>query len=186
MNIFVLCLNAESCAKYHTNRHVIKMILESAQLLCGVYIKTTPETEVPYRLAASHLNHPCSIWARESLENYTWLLMLASELCAEYTYRYGKTHKTQEVIEKLLIIDPPNIPSKGRTPFAMAMPDEYRCKNAVEAYNTYYKQEKRHLFAWKKRGMPTCLKFPFLDDIKTLSNDEHSIETTASNKRKRK
>ena len=181
MNIFALCLNVQLCAKYHCDRHVVKMILESAQLLCGVYIHTTPGIEVPYKL--THKNHPCAIWARKSLENYFWLLKLADALCLEYTHRYGKTHKTQRVIEYLSSIDPPAIPSLGLTPHATAMPNEYRCQDPVRAYKNYYMQEKRHLFAWKKRGMPDLLKFPFLDDIKKRRVD-HSIESSGSKKRK--
>lgn len=184
MNIFVLSLVAETCARSHTDRHVVKMIVESAQLLCGVYTNTTPDLAVPYKLAKSHVNHPCSVWARKSFENYSWLLALATALCAEYTHRYKKTHKTQHVIEKLAEMPPPNIPSLGLTAFAMAMPVEYRCEDEVEAYMTYYRQDKRHLFKWKERDMPEFLKFPFLNDIKDRRNDEHTLETTANRKRK--
>ena len=75
------------------------MILESAQLLCGVFIIWLSQTyvNVPYKL--SHKNHPCSIWARENISNYLWLCELGLELCKEYTYRYGRRHKSQDVIE---------------------------------------------------------------------------------------
>lgn len=104
MNIFVLDENPQVAAKMHNDKHVVKMILESAQLLCGVHHMTDPLTteQVPYKL--SHKNHPCSIWARQCVENYIWLCDLGLSLCEEYTYRYGKRHKSQDVIEWLSLI----------------------------------------------------------------------------------
>ena len=95
MNIFFLDYDTKKCAKYHCDKHVVKMILETAQLLCGAHWVTG--SEAPYKL--SHKNHPCSIWVRESLSNYLYLCDLGLELCKEYTYRYGRTHKSQQIIE---------------------------------------------------------------------------------------
>ncbi|MFN9952871.1 MAG: hypothetical protein ACK55I_07210, partial [bacterium] len=81
------------------------------------------DNPAPYRL--THKNHPCSIWARESLSNYLYLCELTLELCREYTYRYGKTHKTQQVLE-WCIINKPNIQDIGFTTPALAMPDQYK------------------------------------------------------------
>lgn len=92
MNIFVLDRDVKKCAIYHNDKHVVKMILESAQLLCGVHHMTESNiNDIPYKL--SHKNHPCSIWAREDISNYLWLCELGLELCKEYTYRYGRRHK---------------------------------------------------------------------------------------------
>jgi len=133
MNIFILDNNPQLCAQYHNNKHVVKMILESAQLLCGAHWVTG--SEAPYRL--SHKNHPCSIWVRECLENYMWLCDLGMELCREYTYRYGKRHKTQDIIE-WCINTPPNIEKLGNlTPFKLAMPNECKIGNAVDSYREY-------------------------------------------------
>ena len=112
MNIFLLDTDTKKCAQYHCDKHVVKMILETAQLLCGVHHMTNQITEAPYKL--SHRNHPCSIWARESLSNYLYLCELGLELCKEYTYRYGKRHKSQDVIEWCLI-NKPNIADKEFT-----------------------------------------------------------------------
>ena len=106
MNIFILDTNPRKCAEYHNDKHVVKMILETAQLLCGVHWITQSTYEIPYKL--SHKNHPCSIWARECIENYNWLCELGIELCEEYTYRYGKRHKSQDIIE-WCIAHPPKI-----------------------------------------------------------------------------
>ena len=150
MNIFVLDKDPKTCAVYHNDKHVVKMILETAQLLCGVH--WVNGGEAPYKL--SHKNHPSAIWARECVENYIWLCDLGLELCNEYTYRYGKRHKSQDIIEWCLL-NVPNIPEKGDiTPFALAMPDECKVGDAVASYRVYYMVEKRGFAVWKNRETP--------------------------------
>lgn len=153
MNIFYLDDNLQKCAEYHTDKHVIKMILESTQLLCSTYFFSGQDDLSPYKL--THKNHPCSIWTRESLSNWIWLRDLALELCKEYTYRYGKTHKCEGIIRNMIN---PNIDDYGRTPFKLAMDKQYIIhNNPVENYRNYYKQGKQHLFSWKKRDVPEWL-----------------------------
>jgi hypothetical protein len=153
MNIFFLDENPKLSAQYHVDKHVVKMILETAQLLCGVHHSVNPSSpqQVPYKL--SHKNHPCSIWARESLSNYLYLCELGLELGKEYTYRYGKKHKSIEVIE-WCIVNKPNIPDIGFTKPAMAMPDEFKVDSVVESYRNYYMGAKKELASWKKREKP--------------------------------
>jgi hypothetical protein len=128
------------------------MILEQNQLLTTVHHMSGADPKsVPYR--KTHYNHPCSVWVRKSLANYKWLLLATRELCKEYTYRYGKIHKSEAVLrwcEENL----PNIPDLGLTPFAQAMPDEYKDPDPVKAYRSYYLGEKKHLFSWKNRPVP--------------------------------
>ena len=152
MNIFFLDENPTLSAQYHVDKHVVKMILETAQLLCGVHHMTDQVTDqVPYKL--SHKNHPCSIWCRESLSNYLYLCELGLELSKEYTYRYGKRHKSQDVIEWCLI-NKPNIPDIEFTDPAKAMPDEFKVDSVVESYRNYYMVAKSNLAAWKNREKP--------------------------------
>ena len=152
MNIFFLDENPTLSAQYHVDKHVVKMILETAQLLCGVHHVTAHDSaHVPYKL--SHKNHPCSIWCRESLSNYLYLCELGLELSKEYTYRYGKRHKSQEVIEWCLI-NKPNIPDIEFTDPAKAMPDEFKVDSVVESYRNYYMGAKFSLAAWKNREKP--------------------------------
>jgi len=152
MNIFLLDTDTRKCAQYHCDKHVVKMILETAQLLCGVHHITDQVTDqVPYKL--SHKNHPCAIWSRESLSNYLYLCDLGLELCKEYTYRYGKRHKSQEVIE-WCITNKPNIVDKGFTEPARAMSDEYKVPSVVESYRNYYIGEKSKIAVWKNREIP--------------------------------
>ena len=163
MNIFFLDWNVKKCAEYHCDKHVVKMILETAQLLCGAHhmthqvpTKYPPSTvqvtdQVPYKL--SHKNHPCAIWTRDSLSNYLYLCDLGLELCKEYTYRYGKRHKSQEVIEWCLS-NKPNITDKGFTLPPKAMPDEYKVVDVVESYRNYYNGAKKDFAKWKNREIP--------------------------------
>lgn len=149
MNIFFLDSDPKVCATYHNDKHVVKMILETAQLLCGVH--WVIGGEAPYKL--SHKNHPCSIWVRSSLENYLWLCELGLELCKEYSYRYGKKHKSQQIIEWCLI-HKPNIPD---TPFQeppKAMPEIYKVDDVSQSYRNYYIGEKRDFSKWKNREVP--------------------------------
>lgn len=151
MNIFFLSLDPKQCAQWHCNKHVIKMILESVQLLCSAHhicpAKTITKYVPPYKL--THKNHPCSKWVRESLNNYIWLCKLTVELLKEYTYRYGKIHKCeQEGYISDLISNIPDLPDKGFTPPAQAMPDSYKSNDVVESYQQYYYFEKFHLLEW--------------------------------------
>jgi len=168
MNIFFLDWNTEKCAKYHCDKHVVKMILETAQLLCGAHhvthqvsTKYPPTTDqvndqVPYKL--SHKNHPCAIWTRESLSNYLYLCDLGLELCKEYTYRYGKRHKSQDVIEWCLT-NRPNIHDVDFTTPPLAMGDEFKVGNdVIESYRNYYRKAKSGFAVWKNRETPEWYK----------------------------
>ena len=165
MNIFFLHLIPSECAKMHVDKHVVKMILESTQLLCCAHhIFPNPDYKPPYKL--THKNHPSSIWTRQSTANYLWLVELALELCKEYTYRYEKTHKCESYINELKK-NIPMIESVEFTPPLMAMPDLYKEKITdcvkdnieivMESYRQYYFFEKCELFKWKKRTMPNFI-----------------------------
>jgi hypothetical protein len=156
MNIFVLDLNQKEAAQYHVNKHVVKMITESNQMLCSAHHACGADPKVvPYRLGFK--NHSCSKWVRESLSNYNWLVKLSLELCKEYTFRYDKIHAGEKIslwCEK----NRPPIIDVGLTPFALAMPNEYKCEDPVKSYRNYYRGEKSHIFDWKKRNRPYWLE----------------------------
>ena len=144
MNIFVLHKEPAIAAMYHCDKHVTKMTLESAQMLCTVLHQNEVE-DVPY--LPVHPKHPCTIWAGESLSNWLWLKELAKFLDNEYIYRYDKGHhKSWEVIESL---PNPPIEDKGLTPFAQAMPKKYKHDNPVIAYRNYYMYDKARFATWK-------------------------------------
>ena len=148
MNIFVLDKNPHVAAMYACDKHVVKMILESAQMLCSVQ----PEGTAPYK--RSFYNHPCTKWVRASSANYDWLIEHARALCTEYTRRYGKVHKSEKVID-WCDANRPELPDVGLTPFAQAMPEDYKNEDAVEAYRTYYRNDKRRFATWKDVDPPT-------------------------------
>jgi hypothetical protein len=157
MNIFVLDLDTKKCAQYHVDKHITKMCVEYAQLLCGVHhITDSQYVDIPYKL--SHKNHPCSIWVRECIENYIWLCDLGISLSKEYTHRYGKRHKSQDVIEWCLVNKPNLTNNDDITPFALAMPDECKVNSAVESYRLYYITHKKSLGTWKNRNKPEWFK----------------------------
>jgi len=151
VNIFVLDSDIQKCAEYHADQHVIKMILESAQMLCTVLNHHGIQT--PYR--STHAKHPCTIWAGESLSNWRWLRDLTLALNTEYQYRYEKDidHKSARVVMNL---PEPPIKNIGLTPFAQTMPDEFKVDgDAVQAYRNFYIGDKSRFAKWTKREAPT-------------------------------
>lgn len=139
MNIFFLHWNPRTAAEYHCDKHVVKMIIETAQLLYSAHwMLNSPLPVTAYKLA--HKNHPCSIWTRQSITNYMWLCSLGLWLCKEYSNRYGeqKTHKTEAHIIWLMNNPPKNIPFLDMTPPAQAMPDVYKNDNPIRAYRKFY------------------------------------------------
>ncbi len=178
MNIFILHSNPNRAARWHADKHVVKMILESVQMLytahwviaypflldCKAPIqlakvqKTLPtppsiryykapfqqkdDTQRGYRPV--HIHHPCTVWVRSSLENYLWLCSLAVALAKEHRHRWPDSaeHSCAEHA-KWLLNNPPALPLTPRTPFALAMPDEYKKgKDAIRSYRAFYKGSK--------------------------------------------
>jgi hypothetical protein len=158
MNLFILSLIKKEIAEFMMDKHVSKILLEAVQMLCVAKHILDPDDEVNskiYKLA--HKNHPVTIWCRTSRANFVWVLELIDELHQEWKYRYGhpenKIHKSYLVA--LLLKE--NIPhedkfaEKGLTQFALAMPDEYKTSDPVEAYRNYYMStEKQKIASWKK------------------------------------
>lgn len=154
MNVFILSKNPELAARYQVDKHVVKMVLETAQLLSTCHrVLETERAEHVYK--KTHVNHPCSLWLRESSANYDWLYLHFLHLLDEYTFRYGKTHKCA-MYKDILSFNPV---TKGQpTPFALAMPEQYRSKCPVKSYRDYYLAEKHQLFSWTKRDVPDWVK----------------------------
>lgn len=153
MNIFILDTDVTNCAQYHNDRHCVKMILETAQLLSTAHHEMG--SSIAHKLyRKTHVNHPCSKWIRESKENYEWGYRLFIELCTEYTYRYGKVHKT--FTEKAIALENvPDLPNVKMTPFTQCIPNDCKVvENAVKAYRNYYKMYKQHIAKWTKREIP--------------------------------
>lgn len=156
MNIFYLSYDQEECARWHVDSHVVKMILESTQLLSSAYYYTNQSSKAPYRLGWG--NHPCSVWSRQSLDNWLWLLKLDACLSNEYTYRYGRIHACKcKMLQMCECI--PDLPRIGFTqpPSVMPMACQISNDSAVN-YQEYYKECKTGLFRWTKREEPCWIK----------------------------
>lgn len=178
MNIFFLHTQAKAAAEYHCDKHVVKMILESAQLLSTAHRVldgspiveknpngrrmtrwrlNDPRDQILYQ--ASHVNHPSAIWVRSNMDHYRWLYDLMYYLIGEYKYRYeGKYHKCETMLEPLLD-SPTNIPIVDWEDPPQAMPDDAKVYgDSVAAYRKYYQLHKRQMANWKIRGVPDWYK----------------------------
>jgi len=175
MNIFYLHKDPMTAAQMHVDKHCVKMILESCQLLSTAHrvldgdqvmgktatgrnvkrwVLSDERNEGLY--SATHVNHPSAVWCRQNRDNYYWLWCLLNALCSEYTYRYGKIHKCQEIglVDKLKWF-PNNLPLGIFTDPTPAMPDQYKIPgDGVQSYRNYYNGEKQRMFSWKKRQQP--------------------------------
>jgi hypothetical protein len=182
MNIFYVHEDPATCAQQHVDKHVVKMILEYAQLMStahrvldGVetvgfsnsgrkakrwFLKDEREG-VLYK--ASHINHPSAKWCRHSLHNYNFLFRLWIELMREYHYRYGKIHSSMRLAGHLRF--PPSKISteeKFSAPWR-AMPEEYKVAKSepdytVQSYRAYYNGAKTSMFKWKNRPTPSWIR----------------------------
>jgi phage pi2 protein 07 len=157
MNIFILDTDHTKNAAYHNDKHCSKMILEHTQMLMSSYHLTNSSAlQDPIMYKLTHKNHPCTRWTNKSLDNWIFLYELTEALNSEFKSRYsGKSHTSFDKITYILeTYGFPHLISKGLTDFAQAMPEEYKNKDAVTAYRTYYTNEKQHLAKWKN-GKPS-------------------------------
>ena len=173
MNIFFLHPNARRCARWHCNKHVVKMILETAQLLYTAHwVLEMAENRLPCfkdaplqkssgirgYLSIHNPAHPSAIWTRASKEHYEWLCLLGLELCREFTHRFKKTHSCEVHIRWLASNIPRTLPSNGWRDPPCAMPPEYRIsKNSVSCYRLYYVKGKSTLLQYTSRNPPHWL-----------------------------
>ena len=169
MNIFYLAEDPKVCAQDHCDKHVVKMILEYAQLLSTAHrvldgkhtkvlsnsgkryvsnwIMDDSSDAVLYKVA--HVSHPSNIWTRTSGHHYIWLWRLWHNLCLEYTERYNKTHMSWKKIRSYISLLPQNIQDNGFKEPPQCMPDDCKEISAVKAYRKFYKTHKREFATWK-------------------------------------
>ena len=143
MNIFYLHKDPREAARLQYNKHVVKMILESAQMLCTAhhcYGDKWQKENVPYKQA--HLNHPSTVWARRSKATYMWLFKHMMGLGYEYWLRYGKQHLSISKCSMFLSKPPVHIQGEEFVQPQQAMPDEYKDPCSIQAYWNYYIGEK--------------------------------------------
>lgn len=174
MNIFYISNDPIEAAQWMVDRHVVKMILESAQLLSTAHrildgeetvelSKTGRKTKryklydsrEPILYSATHINHPSAVWCRQSVENYNWLVDHFFALMAEYTYRYEKEHKCFGELSYQLQSPPKNLKEWNWTEMPSCMDDKYKIGNdPIQNYRNYYKVGKTKLHKWTRREAP--------------------------------
>lgn len=178
MNVFFLDRTPTTCAEYHNDKHVVKMVIEYAQLLSTAHRvldgkqywdKTKNGRRIKrYQMfnkyldtnlyLAAHVNHPSAIWTRKSVHNYNWLFDLWFALSKEYEYRYGREHLTFTKLNKILMKAPKCMPRGEFTDPPPAMPDE--CKvpgDSLASYHKYYREHKSSFNNFKGRNEPYFL-----------------------------
>lgn len=146
MNIFYLAHSPSDCAKMHCDKHVIKMILETAQLLSTAHHERG--STAPYK--PTHRNHPSAVWVRSGVKQYRWAYSLLEALSDEYTLRYGKVHKTWERCSEALSEPPTAIKDIEWSEPPQCMPEECKHKSTVIAYRRYYEFKRAE---WATRGL---------------------------------
>ena len=199
MNIFILHEDPIEAAIMHCERHILKMIIEHTQMLATTYYHTIDihrkkeiaenqekvkklfkgfprkdedGNDKPY--AITHVNHPCTVWTRESLTNFNWLLDCTKYMCEEFTYRYGGKHSVEFIID-WMYENPPNLKDIGLTEFAQAMPDVYKSDSATEAYRKYYAFKTTYMKVhWKLEDrIPNWWNESFINEAVNLYNVEN-------------
>jgi hypothetical protein len=162
MNIFWLDKNLEKCAKYHCDKHVVKMCLEYAQILCSaLHLNNYKKPEELYRL--THRNHPCVLWAAKSIHNWDYLMSLLVELNKEYKYRYNKkeNHKSANKmfsLDSILIINTFGEKWEKNIKPPMCIEDDCKSNDLIESYRKYYLKYKLSFATWKNREKPFWVK----------------------------
>ena len=146
MNIFYLHPNPNEAPRYLYNKHSVKMVLETAQILCTAHQVIAEETGIntdyiPYRKA--YYNHPSCVWARQSKANYEWLFDYFRSLSIEYFNRYGRIHQSWVKCRHLKV--PYGIPNTEFTQPPQCMPDKFKEDCAVQGYWNYYIHDKKHI-----------------------------------------
>lgn len=155
MNIFYLSNDPVECAKQHCDKHVVKMILETAQLLSNAHHMLDGEQVITPIYKLTHKNHPSAVWVRKRESHYRWLFGLWCALLDEYTHRYGKVHASSRLMS-YLSKPPMNIEYGGgfEDP-PPAMPDEYKVADTIQSYRNYYRGPKKSFATWKNREAPS-------------------------------
>ena len=165
MNIFYTDHNPCVAAQSLPDKHIVKMPVEAVQMLVSACRRYGYQPGVITKAGELHKggyhNHPCTVWAGDTIANFRWTLVWGIALCAEYQARYGKTHFAQGQLFKLteavghLKLMAQLTEGELTTP-ALAMPDECKTSDPVESYRNCIRAKvasKPDSFVWRK-GTP--------------------------------
>lgn len=172
MNVFLLHDKMHLNVQAHCDKHVVKMPIEAAQILCtALHLRGTPIEELPYK--PTHQNHPCVVAAQRDPKYFHYVFVYGLALCDEYTYRYKKPHKTKDALlaieqQAQKIFDLSDMTSEqirwGYPAYRifdgapLCMPEHYKNNNKIWAYRQYYLNEKRHIAKWTRRKQPYWMR----------------------------
>jgi|LakMenEpi03Aug12_release.lakeMendotaPanAssembly.Ray.scaffolds.fasta_scaffold37511_5 hypothetical protein len=173
MNLFILDTDPIQAARDHCDNHLVKMILEGAQILGSTmwiqngitsrkeinaltevpdywngFPRQTPEG-VPLPYGIGFANHPSSKWTRSSYENWKWTVDLCVEMSFEHERRWGRVTSMRKIVEWFASHRPPGLAEIGITPFYLAMPDQIKTEDPVHSYRLYYAGWKEYFAKWK-------------------------------------
>ena len=153
MNIFHLDKNPKICAEYHCDKHVVKMILETAQMLSTAYRKKFGDNDDLYKTA--YPKHPMTIWVGDSGDNFFWSVQLLDQLLYQYTVRYKKVHKTIKISN--LLHSKHKLWHTWKTKFTrppLCMPEEYKSDDYIQSYRNYYIGDKKRFARYTSVDTP--------------------------------
>ena len=146
MNIFVVDNDPIVAGTVLCDKHIVKMPLETAQMLCTAVNEYGGDS--PYKSA--YVNHPCTVWARSSYDHFMWLCNHGDALCWEYRARYGRRHKCHDIIQHCRKVGRWLMPRNGWSTQPQCMPDKYHDTDVVTAYRQYYQGDKAYMATWKQ------------------------------------
>lgn len=158
MNIFFLSADPEECARWHVDKHVVKMLLEYCQILYTVHWLTgNPLPATAYK--PTHKHHPSVLWAAANRKHYIWLTCLAQAVHEEYQFRYGpRSHACKPHVDWLAANIPPALPSLPWQPPTPAMPDEFKvADDSIQSYRAFYRGAKsaKGIMSYTGRKFPS-------------------------------
>ena len=159
MNIFYLDTAPDKAAKMHCDKHCIKMILETAQLLSTAHrvLDGDEDADKVGLYKASFQNHPCAVWVRECADNYWWAYYLLVNLCEEYEMRYKRTHSSEKMLDPLRTLPLHMSIEKDFTSPPQCMPEQYKSNDPVRSYRDYYLGEKMYFAKWNYTEEPSWI-----------------------------
>jgi len=167
MNIFVLHPNPRKAARMQCDKHVVKMVLETTQILSTVMHLSG--VKGPYK--ATHSGHPCTLWVLQSRANWAWLRAHGLSLAKEYSWRYGRRHSCHSVLLHQIPEKLSSLPDVPLTPFVNCTP--YKDLPVISAYRKYYLVDKASFATWKHDNMPKWFAEKTWEDTSKEERDDH-------------
>ncbi len=160
MNIFFIDKCPIKSAQQLCDKHVVKMVLETAQMCSTAMHEWDYAKHMEHVYKSAYVNHPMTVWVRDNVHNIAWAVAHGIEIAKEYTRRYGKIHKSTKVLEEInhkftcVLSGGPLFNYSLHTTPPQCMPDQFKCDDYVEAYRNYYRTDKAHILQWTGRPVP--------------------------------